>query len=254
MIKNPVIKRLSFWFEKRCYKASSLIVSLSPGMQRYIIDKHKHPNVISVTNAANIELFSTPQVSIEIPSLNNRKYAVYTGNIGKVNNSAWLLDAALELKKINRQDVVILLVGDGQMKDLLMKKARDLGLDNFIIHHLIPKTQLVGLIQNAIASLVPLQGCPVLETSSPNKFFESLAAGVPVIQNTNGWMKDFLEEHKVGFTLGPDNPKALADLLVRIADDIEISPGIKTRARKIAAREFDKDILAEKMITKIAEI
>ena len=254
IIRNNLIKKTAYWFERRCYKASSLIVSLSPGMQNYIQSKHRHRNVISVTNAANISLFSTPVSKPLVMDIGNRKYVVYTGNIGKVNNSRWLLDAARILKEKNRSDIVILLVGEGQWREELEKEGKQLHLENFIIHGLIPKTELVGLIQHAMASLVPLKGTPVLETSSPNKFFESLAAGVPVIQNTNGWMRDFLEEHKVGFTLHPEVPEALADLLIDLADHPEIGAEMKSRAMTVAAEEFDKDKLASKMLDAITKI
>lgn len=254
LLTNPIIKKLAFWFEKRCYKAAKLIVALSPGMKDHIQNKHKHPNVISVTNAANISLFSTPKPILEIPSLRKRKYAIYTGNIGVVNNSTWLLKAAKELKSRNRNDIVILLVGDGQLREELLNQANVAGLDNFIIHKLVPKNDLVGLIQNSIASLVPLNGSPILATSSPNKFFESLAAGITVIQNTNGWMKDFLETHDVGYTLNPDNYKSLADLLIQLVDNPEIGAGIKERAMLIANNEFDKNKLAQKMLNEIVRI
>lgn len=91
IIKNPMIKKLSYWFEKKCYNASSLIVSLSSGMREHIVARHGHPNVIDVTNAANIELFSTPQPFNSKGEIEAKKYAIYTGNIGDVNNSWWLL-------------------------------------------------------------------------------------------------------------------------------------------------------------------
>src|SRR5690606_1905323 len=89
---------------------------------------------------------------------------------------------------------------------------------NFVRLGLMPKQELVTYVQQALVSLVPLKGTPVLDTSSPNKFFESLAAGVPVVQNTGGWMKAFLEEHQIGFTISPDDPGALAELLVELSN------------------------------------
>ena len=95
---------------------------------------------------------------------------------------------------------------------------------------------MVSYVQHALVSLVPLKGVPILDTSSPNKFFESLAAGVPIIQNTKGWMKTYLEDYQVGYTVDPDDPKALADLLLKLAQDLELidkngqsSPAIGSR-------------------------
>lgn len=255
MIKNPIFIKMAYWFEKRCYKASSLIVSLSPGMKSYIEQNHRHKNVISITNAANIQLFST---SVKFPhsfdTIKPYKYAIYTGNIGEVNNSYWLYNAAKELKKRGREDIIILLIGEGQQKENLKKLALQENINNFFIWELMPKENLIPIIQHAIVSLVPLKGTPVLDTSSPNKFFESLAAGVPVIQNTNGWMKDFLTEHKLGFTIDPNSPEILVDKLIELDKNPNVRIDIKERAIHIAKENFDKDKLADQMLKAIEKL
>ncbi len=255
IINNSTIQKIAYWFERTCYKASNLIVTLSPGMKNYIETKHGHPNVISVTNAANIALFSTPQpFSFNRPYLKPFKYAIYTGNIGEVNNSYWLLDAATELTKMGREDIVILIIGEGKQREPIEALAKERKLSNLIRLGLMPKEDLVPLIQHALASLVPLKGTPVLDTSSPNKFFESLAAGVPVIQNTNGWMKDFLEEHQVGFTLDPNSASLLANCLIELDANPTIREKMKPIAIDIARKEFDKNILAKRMLNSIEKV
>src|SRR5690606_38614938 len=195
VITNPLIKKLSYWFEKVCYNASSYIITLSPGMTSNIKQRFKIDNIDDVTNAANIELFSTT-VPFAGP-FTPKSYAIYTGNIGMVNNSYWLFNAAKILKEKGREDIKIVLIGEGQQREELEQRAFEEEISNFIRLGLMPKQTLVGYIQNSMVSLVPLKGTPVLDTSSPNKFFESLAAGIPVIQNTNGWMKEFLDKHGV---------------------------------------------------------
>jgi glycosyltransferase involved in cell wall biosynthesis len=251
IIKNSVVKKIAYWFEKKCYNASSLIVSLSSGMRKHIQEIHNHPNVIDVTNAANINMFSTPKPFIGRSQIVPKKYAIYTGNIGEVNNSIWLLEAAIELKKLGREDIKILLIGEGKQRNELVEKAQKLQLSNFIRWDLIPKEDLVGLIQQSLVSLVPLKGTPVLDKSSPNKFFESLAAGIPVIQNTNGWMKDFLSEHGVGFTLDPNDSKALAETLIYLEANPSLLSEMGMKASLVASKEFDKVNLANKMIEAI---
>ncbi|KAA3640050.1 MAG: glycosyltransferase WbuB [Bacteroidetes bacterium] len=253
IIRKEWMKKLAYWFERKCYRAADLVVSLSPGMKNYIEQNHGHPNVISVTNAANIALFSNIQ-----PFANNAfkagKYAIYTGNIGVVNNSYWLYNAAKHLKSLGRDDIKILLVGEGQQREELELLAKDEGTDNFIRLGLMPKKELVPFVQHAMVSLVPLKGTPVLNTSSPNKFFESLAAGVPVVQNTTGWMKDFLEEHEVGFTVDPNDAEALATLLIELDDKSDELKKMGKQAKKISSTEFDKNILAKKMLAAIVAV
>lgn len=253
VIKNPIIKKMSYWLEEKSYKASSFIVTLSPGMTQNIQNRFGFKNIDDVTNAANISLFST-KVAFESDVLNAGNYAIYTGNIGMVNNSVWLFEAAKVLQEMGRKDITILLIGDGQQREELELRAKEEGIDNFKILGLMSKQKLVGYIQNAFVSLVPLKGTPVLDTSSPNKFFESLAAGVPVIQNTQGWMKDFLNKHKVGFTLDPNNPLQLAETLIQMKDHPYDTSQMGARGMEVAKAMFDKDFLADKMLQIIENV
>lgn len=246
IIRNPILVKMAYWFERKCYEASRHIITLSPGMADDINRRYGLNKQTSVTNAANITLFSAPVSGIT--PFTGRKYAVYTGNIGDVNNSGWLLDGARELKQQGRDDILIVLIGEGQLREKLEQQAVEEGIKNFVRLGLMPKEELVAYVQQSLVSLVPLKGKPVLDTSSPNKFFESLAAGVPVVQNTNGWMKEFLDFYQVGFTIAPNNARGLADLLIRLSDDSETLREMGLRGKRLAKRYFDKDVLAAKML------
>ena len=254
IISNPFIKKIAYWFERICYRNSSFIVCLSPGMVQNIKRRFGYQNLISVPNSADLKLFGD-RVNSDLPAIfNGKKVAIYTGNIGMVNNSFLLIRAAEKLKEIGRNDILIVLVGDGQQKAELIKFKSDKQLDNFVILDLMPKNKLVNLIQHSFVSLVPLRGTPVLDTSSPNKLFESLAAGVPVIQNTNGWIKDLLLENNCGFTVDADNENELVEKLIELATNHELHNLMSTNARILAEQEFDKNILSQKMLTALEKV
>jgi glycosyltransferase involved in cell wall biosynthesis len=253
LLKNKFLIKIAYWFEKCYYMTASYIIALSPGMVDNILKRYPNRKIVSVPNSANIELFSSPSV-FDIGEFKNKKYAIYMGNIGPVNNSDWLYDAAKILKEKGRNDILILLFGDGQSRVLLQKKAKENNIDNIVFFGLAPKVNLVAYLQCAMVALVPLKGIPVLDTSSPNKLFESLAAGIPVIQNTNGWIKDLLEEYNIGFTLDPNDANALAELLIKIADGHTNINVMKYQAKMIARVQFNKDYLAEKMLSILEEV
>lgn len=253
LIKNKTMQKMAYALESRCYKASSLIVALSIGMRENIEKRFPFAKVIDVTNAANIPLFSSEKPFESKGILEVKKYAIYTGNIGAVNNSYWLLDAARKLQEKGRTDLKILLVGEGQQREEIQAAIERENLQTLLIWGLMPKENLVGLIQNAMVSLVPLKGTPVLDTSSPNKFFESLAAGVPIVQNTQGWMKDFLREQELGVTLDPNDPEQLAEQLIYLDANRSLLEGMGKKASQVAKEQFDKDFLANKMLTAIEE-
>ena len=252
VLKNKFIKKMSYAFEKKCYKSSSLVVTLSPGMKSNITDRFPKTNAISITNSANIKLFSSPKEKITHPQLVGKKFAIYTGNIGMVNNSELLYRTAKKLREEGRDDIVILLIGDGQQKEKIIKKSE--GLNTILFLDLMPKVELVNYVKNSFVSIIPLNDTPMLSTSSPNKLFESMAAAIPVIQTTNGWIKKMLQESQSGFTVSPTKEDELFDKLVFLADNEIEAEEIGKRGFEFARRNFDKNILSERMIKAIEKI
>lgn len=251
ILKNKMLQKLSYAFEKWCYKRSCLVVALSPGMQQNIAERFPKTNVISVTNSANIELFSSPKKPLDHPVLKGKKYAIYTGNIGMVNNSELLYRTAILLAEKDRADIHIVLIGDGQQKEDLVKKSE--GVKNIHFLGLMPKRELVNFVKNAFVSLIPLNNTPMLATSSPNKLFESMAASVPVIQTTHGWIKSMLAETRSGYTVSATDENQLAEKLIELADNEQKVREMGGRAHKYAKENFDKDILANRMLDGILE-
>ncbi len=251
IIENPLLVQLAYRFEKFCYRRADLIVTLSPGMKDEVLGKLPQKRVVSTTNAANIELFSTlVEVDLSKYGLELKKYALYAGNIGKVNNVEWMLEAAKLLTEA-KSEFKIVFIGDGQLKSYLEGRKESENIDNFVFLPLMPKTELVGFIQNAAVSLVPLANTPVLATSSPNKLFESLSAGVPVVITAQGWMREFVEREKVGVYVNPDSVEDLHEVLKSGEDLLKRNREFYV---EVARKHFDKNRLANEFLAEIKVI
>ncbi|MCG8326120.1 MAG: glycosyltransferase family 4 protein [Chitinophagales bacterium] len=250
VMKNGIMIKIAYWFEKTCYKAADLVIGLSPGMTSWIKDQHYHPNTISVTNAADNNLFGGKRDRAQLPEwAQDIHYALYTGNIGEVNNSYLLFNTAKLIKNSNIDNIQIILIGDGQLKEELELAAKNEGLeDTFKILELMPKKDLVIWVQNALASVIPLKGVKVIDTSSPNKLFDSFAAGVPVIQNTKGWIKEELERYESGFTVPHNSPEQLLNKLIYLRDHPQEAKKMGKKGQERALNYYDKKILADKML------
>ena len=254
VIKNVFLKKVAYFFEKKLYENSSLVVGLSPGIRDHIISNFNHKNVISVTNSANLNLFGE-NIYFDNNILNeNDFYGIYTGNIGEINNSFWLVDAARNLKNKNIDNIKIVLIGDGQLKPEIISIIKKEKLINLIHFDLMPKERLVPFIQNANVSFVPLSPNPILDTSSPNKFFESLAAGVPVIQTTKGWIKDYIEINNVGFNLDGNDSESLSELLIKLKNNPKILDKMKQNSKNCAVRDFDQITLSDLYLSSLLKL
>ena len=102
-------------------------------------------------------------------------------------------------------------------------------------------------------SFVSFKDLPILYTNSPNKLFDSLSAGKPIIVNSAGWTKDLVEKFNCGYFVSPKQPLEFARLLCSIDKN---SCGFRERgenARQISISIYDKKILCHKF-RKIIEL
>ncbi|HAA12457.1 MAG TPA: glycosyltransferase WbuB [Cytophagales bacterium] len=247
LLNQPILQRIAYALEKRCYRAAKHIVTLSPGMSDNIRQRLGYTHTTSVPNASDLDLFGATPPEVTLPDwARQKKLALYTGNVGVVNNSELLLEAARSLQQLGRTDIQVVLIGDGQLKAKLLEESKD--VDTFTMVGVMPKTELVAWVRQSMVMLVPLRGTPVLDTSSPNKLFEALSASTPVIQTTQGWLKTLLEEYEAGYTVDANDPQPLVERLIAMADHPERVEQMGSNARSLAEKEFNREVLSQRML------
>ncbi|MNR36539.1 putative glycosyl transferase [compost metagenome] len=104
------------------------------------------------------------------------------------------------------------------------------------------------------ASIVSFMDLPILYTNSPNKLFDSLSAGKPIIVNSAGWTKDLVEANECGYYVNPNKPQELVDKILYLQANPGIATMMGTRSRKLAEREYDKSILCKKFVEVVENI
>lgn len=248
VIKSKPLLKAAYLFESILYRSAKLVVTLSPGMTANIQSRFPKTLVATITNSANIQLFKPfypkPQET----------FALYTGNIGEVNNSTLIINTAKALLRKGRDDIQIRMIGDGQLYLELLGRVKMEKIINLKIVGSMPKNDLVAQYNAAFASIVPLLGLPLLDTSSPNKLYESLAAGIPVIQTTQGWIKKLLHDNECGFTINANDSESLADILILLNDNKQKAFELGMNARALAVERFDSLKLANDLLNNILEI
>ena len=160
-----------------------------------------------------------------------------------------MLDAAAQLKRRGRADIKLLLIGQGGLHDKLQTRVRDEGLDNVIFHAPVAKARLAGLMQATDVGMQVLANVPAFYYgTSPNKFFDYLAAGLPVLNNYPGWLADMIREHQCGFAVPPDDPAAFADALEAAAANRQELRAMGARGLELARARFDRALLSVQFV------
>lgn len=252
ILSNPLLKKLAYWFEALCYRQSRLVVTASEGMTRNIAQRFPSTSLFTIPNASDVDLFRTPVDNRDIyKCYAGKKVFVYTGTLGLIDGCRQIVEAAIELQKRGREDIIILLIGDGKERSELEQLATEYLLKNIEFIGLMPKEKLVGYIQVARASLLTVKPIPFMDNCSPNKIFDAFAAGVPIIQTTQGWIKDLVEETGCGLNVPPNDVVAFADAIIQLCDKELLFESCCRVSAKLGDSTFNRDKLAKKMLTAI---
>ena len=233
--------------EAVCYRSAHAVVALSDTMAERLRERHRPSRVVVVPNTANIVLFGRPR-SRPAALSGEAAHFVYAGTLGRANDCGQILRAAHRLKIWSRSDIHIHLIGDGAERGALQEEATNAGLDQVHFVPPMPKEMLAAWLGAATAMILVIKPVPVFDSVSPNKLFDALAAGIPVIQTTQGWIRRVLADHACGITVDPHRPAALAEAMVTLSDDRARRDRMAGNARRVACESFATERLADRML------
>ncbi|MBH2000891.1 MAG: glycosyltransferase family 4 protein [Moraxellaceae bacterium] len=249
VIKNPIVLWMMSVLEWTSYHSADRLVGLSPGIVDGIIKRGISPEkVASIPNGCDLDIFASEHQPWRPEGVQPTDLmAIFTGTHGLANGLNAVLDAAVELKNRQRIDIKLVLVGDGMQKKILLERASELKLNNIIFHEPVNKNKLAGLMASADIGLQILANIPAFYYgTSPNKFFDYIAAGLPVLNNYPGWLAELIIKEQCGFAVPPEDAKAFADALEQAADNREQLKQMGINGQRVAQEQFNRFDLSQK--------
>lgn len=252
VITNPLVLWAMSVLEWLSYYTARGCVGLSPGIVRGIVRRGiPESKVAMVPNGCDLELFDPERgESLRPDGTRSEDFlAVFTGAHGMANGLDAVLDAARVLKKQGRSDIKLVFIGDGKLKPALMKRASDEHLDNCLFMDPVPKLKLTAYLRGADAGLMILANVPAFYYgTSPNKFFDYIAIGLPVLNNYPGWLAGMIKEHNCGIAVAPEDPVAFAGALMTMADNRELTRQMGKNGRTLAEKDFNRVDLGNRLV------
>ena len=254
-MKNPLLLGGMSALEWLAYRCADACVGLAPGIVEGI--KRRAPKgrrVELIPNGCDLELFTpAKRAPLNLPGVQPGDFvAGFTGAHGIANGLDAVLDAAAELKRRERSNIKLLLIGDGKCKSALEARARAEGVDNCLFFSPMKKTEIARITASLDCGLQILADVPAFyHGTSPNKFFDYISAGVPVVNNYPGWLAEMIGEHRCGIAVAPRDPRAFADALCWLADHPHERAEMGVRARAFAEAVFRREKMAGQFTTLI---
>ena len=252
VLTNPLVIWWLRRMERRIYAASQHIVALSPGMKAGILSTNvvNEDDVTVIPNASDLDLFD-PHLDRadgrEKLGLGDRVAAIYFGGMGLANGLEYVIDAARILQDRGNRRIVIVLHGGGGRKAAHQEQVKRCGLKNVVFSDPVPDKAEVAKLVAACDICLTIYRATREHTWSPNKMFDAMAAGRPIVINVPGWLGETVESNHCGCSVDPTNPQQLADALERLANDSALRDEMGRNSRALAERAFSRQILARKL-------
>lgn len=247
VLKNPLLIRMSIWLESFLYRHADEILVNSPGFIDHV--KYKGGKRVElVPNGSDPRMF-TPESNGESfrkkHHLEGKFVVLYAGAHGMSNDLGVVLETARQLE--NRPDIAFVLLGDGKDKLMLMEKAARMKLKNLIFLSSVPKLEMPQALAGADACIAILKPIPIYATVYPNKVFDYMAAGRPVLLAIDGVIRTVVETVHAGLYVNPGCPNDLAIAVLQLADQPELRYQMGLNGREYIERSFDRVILASQL-------
>lgn len=257
-IKNRYVIGLLKGLESMIYRKAKHIVALSPGMKFGVIKTGVGKDKVSLIPNMSKPLLFYPhpcstgvrhKFSIKPENFN----VIHFGTMGVANGLDYIIKAAHELSLLGQNAIQFYFAGRGAMEEVLKNEVKRLNLKNVHFLGYMNTYDIAEVVNCCDVTITTFKDIPILRTNSPNKLFDSLAAGKPVIVNSAGWTKDLVENSNCGVYVDVKEPKKCADALIYFKDNHKLVKEMGENARRLALEKYDKKQLVSQFMRLINE-
>lgn len=229
---KPWVKKTPFGLflrvqEKKVYKRSSAIITISEAMKKTI--KTRNGNVDNIFVVYNWSDFNTLHyVSREENKLFDEycipkdKFIIsYGGDIGLFQNWPVIIDAA---ERINSKDILFVFFGNGSQLTYVKEEIEKRSITNIMVLPMQTKDKLSSVYSLGDLELVSLS--PGLTSFAlPSKLYNIFACVKPVLAmiDKDSEYFDLINNDHLGFAIEPNNPNNLVNCILQSIRNNELS-------------------------------
>lgn len=247
-VKNKFL----IWFlrkmEKFIYNRAAYVVPLSIGMKRDILTRVPVKNMEVIPNISEIKRFENIKEYKLDFDFKDKRVILYAGTLGPVNDIMYVAKLAKETISI-APEICFLIVGNGKQKESIIAYCRENHILNKNIFFLdpIPKEALPYLYSKVTMGSSFVWDYKIKWDNSANKFFDTLAAGKPILINYQGWQAEVIRENQCGFVL-PYRPTSedIQKFVDYVKDDELLCQQGKNA--KVKAKDYSLPVAVEKYL------
>jgi lipopolysaccharide/colanic/teichoic acid biosynthesis glycosyltransferase len=244
-----LLTRLLYALERWACHSAEYVNVLTPAFRENLLKRGlvSAQRISVIPNGADLDQFRPAPRDEELRrslGWNDRFVVMYSGAHGRANAIGQLVDTAELLR--DRPDILIACVGDGPEREQWQNDARRRGLENIRFHGSVPKERMPAFVNSCDVGAAVLQKNPTFLTVYPNKVFDYMACGKPVLLAIDGAARDLVcAQAQAGLFAEPESPQALAVGIRQLADDPRARAEMGERGRQWVTAHASRRDLAE---------
>ena len=246
VIRNPLLITLLTRVERAIYRGAWKVAAISDGFRKNIIAKGVPEEKIAVIpnwlDTTEITPHSDENEFAERNGISGKFVVLYSGTIGLISGAEILVECAQMLK--THQDIQIVVVGEGVVKEAMEKKAQEQKVDNILFLPFQPR-EILSQVQSAadVSVVTLLKGKGM--SSVPSKVLGYLAAARPVIASvdTGTDTERLIREAGCGICVPAEDATALAMAIEGLYLDRERARRLGEHGREYLVAHCDRKMV-----------
>jgi glycosyltransferase involved in cell wall biosynthesis len=220
-LTNPLVIKPLLWIERFLYNRATYVIALSDGIAERIIRKGIPAEKVTVIPNSLLPAEDLDEAKRQAKrrelGWDDRVVAAWAGAHNPMNGLDVVVEAARLL--VDEPSIHIVFIGDGSLKQDLIEQAK--GLPNVTFYDPLPKSEIGEFLRAADIGLIHSRRFEAFTGTRPNKLFEYMSAGLPMVSTVPGEAWRLIAEANAGIPAEWENPASLANALRELAHDPE---------------------------------
>lgn len=239
--------------EMLCIRSSDRVWVVSEENQKRLVDQGVDGKKIAVVG-------NTPDLDSRVLQGPSRGLdekvcrLVYVGLINEFRGLDLVLDA-LPYVLAKDQGITVLIVGDGEYKKQLERKVKALGLSQYVrFTGWLSPVEVQDVLSRSHIGCIPHKLSQHTNTTIPNKLFDYMAAGLPVITTPMKPVKRIIEEEQCGLVVPSNDPKVLANTILQLKESPELYSQMGKNGSRAIREKYNWQMESEKILNCIKDL